>query len=512
MRGTDFAEQLQALSPAQREVRVLAHLDKRVRWPWVPVPILGADGTPRGEIRVSSDLFAIGEPDDFVRIPLSGPGADMVAATAGAILPTTKISDLIWQAADVKLPPLPWGPPYDGSMLSLDRVIEHNRRIEAERLGRTGLVAGHKKDVVLSKRLGWQPTQVAIYGWHRASDTGEGAPIQPLSLFHKASYADYSHGARLVHRTMSLDGHEVDIADVLADPTTYSLLARGTDGPLKSIRYPGSAVTATTPSKPPPSSPAAPPLLYLGMTGHEDEVRAWQARLQGLRYSVLVTGEFDAPTDKATRAFQGGHGLTQDGIVGPLTRKAAEGAVPPPRAHGGPIPFVQAQHFTPATDRPIDLVVLHSTEGSETSGAARAVALWFAGKAGAPAPQASAHYVVDMNSIVQCVREDDVAWHAPGANHNGIGIEHVGYAKQSAAAWGDPYSAAELALSAGLCAGICQRHGIPVAFVDAAGLLRHERGITTHAEVTKAFHGSTHTDPGAGFPMDAYLAMVRAAL
>lgn len=512
MRGTDFAEQLQALSPAQREVRVLAHLDKQVRWPWVPVPILGEDGAPRGEVRVASDLFAIGEPGDFLRIPLSGPGADMVAATAGAILPTSKLSDLIWQAADVKLPPLPWGPPYDGSMLSLDRVIEHHRRIEDERAGRTGLVAGHKKDVVLSKRLGWQPKQVAIYGWHRANDAGAGVPIQPLSLFHEASYADYSHGVRLVHRTMTLDGHEVDIEDVLANPATYALLARGTDGPLTTVRYPGSARPASAPSKPPPSTPAAPPpLLRLGMVGHEDEVRAWQARLQGLRYSVLVTGEFDAATDKATRAFQGAHGLAQDGIVGPLTRKAAEGAVPPPKAHGGPIPFVQAQRFTPATGRPIDLVVLHSTEGSEVAGAARAVATWFAGKAGVPAPQASAHYVVDASSIVQCVREEDVAWHAPGANHNGIGVEHVGYAKQKPTDWGDPYSAAELALSAALVATVCKRHGIPVAFVDAAGLLRHERGITTHAEVTKAFHGSGHTDPGAGFPMDAYLAMVRAS-
>lgn len=507
MRGSEFVEQLRGLTPAAREARVLANLDKRVAWPWVSVPIVGSNGTRRGEIRVASDVFSMGTIDDFVRIPLSGPGADAVAATAGAILPTTKMVDMIWRAASVKLHPLPWGPPYDNSMLSLDRVIEHNNRIEVQRNKRAGLVAGHKKDVVLTKRLVWQPKQVAIYGWHRVN----GTPIQSLSLFHEASYADYSHGVRLVSRAALLDGEEVDLEDVLADPSLYRLLALGTDGPQKTVRYPGRPVS-TAPAPAPISLPAGPPpLLFLGMVGNEGEVRAWQALLQGLRYSVLVTGEFDDATKLATQTFQKAQGLGADGVVGPLSRKAAADAVPPPVQHTGPIPFIAAQHLTPVTDRPIDLVVLHSTEGSEVGGAARGVALWFAGKTKYPAPQSSAHYVTDNAVIVQCVREGDVAWHAPGANHNGIGIEQVGFAKQSPADWNDPYSAAELGLSAGLCAGICARHKIPVVFVNAAGLLRGERGITTHAEVTKAFRASTHTDPGVHFPMDAYLARVRAA-
>lgn len=514
MTGQEFVATLQGLTPAAREARVLASLDMQVKWPWVAVPICSGHGEVRGEIRVSSDVFAIGTPGDFVRIPLSGPGADMVAAANGAVLPTSKISDMIWRAATVKLAPLPWGPPYDGSMLSLDRVIEHHARIEAQRRGRVGLVAGHKKDVVLSKRLGWQPTQVAIYGWHETN----GVPIQPLSLFHEASYADYSHGARLVARQMMLDGVERDLEDVLADPALYALLAPASDGPLKSVRYPGGKAASSVQMANPAATPAAPagtsaalPLLYLGMpdeTLATDAIKAWQRTLQKLRFGILVTGEFDEATDTQTRAFQAAHGLVVDGKVGPLTRKAATAATVPPAGHGGPIPFVQAAHFTPVAERAVDLVVLHSTEGAEVGGAARAVASWFAGK---QAPNASAHYVVDNDAIVQCVKENDVAWHAPGANHNGVGIEHVGYARQSAAEWGDPYSSRELILSAGLAGGVCARHGIPVAFVDAAGLVRGERGITTHAEVTKAFHGSTHTDPGPWFPMQVYLDMVRAA-
>ena len=31
-------------------------------------------------------------------------------------------------------------------------------------------------------------------------------------------------------------------------------------------------------------------------------------------------------------------------------------------------------------------------------------------------------------------------FHAPGANHNGIGLEHAGYARQSAEDWADAFS------------------------------------------------------------------------
>ncbi len=39
------------------------------------------------------------------------------------------------------------------------------------------LIAGHKKDVVITNRLLTMPKRVAIYGWHRPN----GSPIQPLA-------------------------------------------------------------------------------------------------------------------------------------------------------------------------------------------------------------------------------------------------------------------------------------------------------------------------------------------
>lgn len=171
--------------------------------------------------------------------------------------------------------------------------------------------------------------------------------------------------------------------------------------------------------------------------------------------------------------------------------------------------FRQAAHYTAAQRTTVDLVVVHDMEHPEVPGTARAVCEWFAG---ATAPQASAHHNVDDREIWGSVHEHDVAWQAPGANRNGIGIEHAGYARQTADQWQDAYSASMLALSAKLVADICERWNIPAEFVDAAGLVAGRRGITTHAAVTQAFHKSTHTDPGPNFPISYYLERVRAEL
>lgn len=177
------------------------------------------------------------------------------------------------------------------------------------------------------------------------------------------------------------------------------------------------------------------------------------------------------------------------------------------------IPFVQAKSFTKAGRNPSTIlwIVLHSMEGPEEATRAEHVAKWFSGQLAPkfPAPKASAHYAVDSDSIVQMVHDRDVAHHAPGANRNGIGIEHAGKARQTRVEWLDKFSGPMLLLSAELCAALCNRYVIPRQFVDAEQLRAREPGVTTHAEVTKAFGKSTHTDPGPNFPMDWYMDRVR---
>ena len=103
-------------------------------------------------------------------------------------------------------------------------------------------------------------------------------------------------------------------------------------------------------------------------------------------------------------------------------------------------PFVESPNVTKTGGRTIDLIVIHTMEMDEKGDTAEHCALWFKN----PAAKVSAHYCVDADSIVQCVRDQDVAWHAPGANHDGIGIEHAGRAKQTGRDWSDAYSVAML--------------------------------------------------------------------
>jgi N-acetyl-anhydromuramyl-L-alanine amidase AmpD len=170
------------------------------------------------------------------------------------------------------------------------------------------------------------------------------------------------------------------------------------------------------------------------------------------------------------------------------------------------IPFVQARNYTKGRSNKIDVLVIHTMETPENHDTAESVANWFAGSS---APRASAHYCIDDNSIVQSVHDADVAWHAPGANHNGLGFEHAGRAAQTTADWSDDYSTKLLELSAGLVAKKCEENHIPVVWLLPADLRAGKRGITGHVQVSEAFKLSTHTDPGKNFPVQRYLALVR---
>jgi len=122
-------------------------------------------------------------------------------------------------------------------MTSVAVFLRHNEIVGQQRaavlaahpLG--ALVAGDKKDLVLTRRLFTAPGKVAIFGWHRL----DGTPIQPLYLGHAASWVDYSQGTRLVRRSMTVDGKPTTVAEVLADAKRCVLMSD--EGPLLDPRY-----------------------------------------------------------------------------------------------------------------------------------------------------------------------------------------------------------------------------------------------------------------------------------
>jgi N-acetyl-anhydromuramyl-L-alanine amidase AmpD len=176
-------------------------------------------------------------------------------------------------------------------------------------------------------------------------------------------------------------------------------------------------------------------------------------------------------------------------------------------------PFIPSANFTQAGRTVANLIVIHTMEAPEKPGTARRVAEWFAAPNGA-APQASAHFCVDADEVIQCVRLDDVAWHAPGANRVGIGIEHAGFAAQTAVDWDDESSRKILSRSAKLCAELVRVAGVAPGRLTSDQVKAGMSGLCGHIDVTNAFpdKGHGHTDPGVNFPWDNYLALVSAEL
>jgi hypothetical protein len=149
--------------------------------------------------------------------------AQKIADSLGCFLPTRKMVDDIYAQARIKLEPVPMYAFRDSSIT----MWQHHLMIEGQRKGRKGLIAGIKKDVVISGKISRdpRPDRVAIYGWHKLS----GAPIQPLYTGHVNWYADYSHGIRLIYKTIWVDGKPMDYTGVLKSPTLRRLLCDEAD-------------------------------------------------------------------------------------------------------------------------------------------------------------------------------------------------------------------------------------------------------------------------------------------
>ena len=189
---------------------------------------LAGGETVRLTLCVLTDYLSLGADDDFVLMPMGLDTALAVAASFGFTLPTRRMVDIIYRQSTVRLTPQPL--PAGDRMRSVDYYRLHNALVQQQRSAAGAapgaLTAGHKKDLVLSARLWQQPGRVAIYGWHRGID----APIQPLSTVHGASYADYSHGVRLVSDVVFVNDERRSIFDVLADALLAPLLSD--EGPL----------------------------------------------------------------------------------------------------------------------------------------------------------------------------------------------------------------------------------------------------------------------------------------
>jgi hypothetical protein len=189
----------------------------------IPIKINGIDSNTGKSVTaiiyVMPDYLSIGTNTDWARIPLTPLAAQPIADSLNCFLPTRKLVDEIYKAATVKLAPVPMYIHRDSSIT----MWQHHLIIEGQRKNRQGLVAGIKKDVVITDMLtrSAKKNRVAIYGWHLLN----GKAIQPLYTGHVDWYADYSHGIRLAYNNVKLNGSWVLYTDIMKNKGLRHLIS-----------------------------------------------------------------------------------------------------------------------------------------------------------------------------------------------------------------------------------------------------------------------------------------------
>jgi len=240
--GTDFAQKISALDLAAREKIITdeifaGNVPTFLRqFCAVTVTNVSAGLTNVATFFAAPDYLAIGSDENYLLIPISPNTAQRIADSVGCVLPTRKMVDEIYAAAAVKLTPslIPPSP----AMTTVPVFVQHNETVGTQRAAFFNsqpfgaLVAGHKKDVVISARLAGVTNKVAIYGWHQTN----GVPVQPLYLGHTAAWVDYSQCIRLILQTMIVNGAQKPVAAVLADPKLCGLISD--EGVMTNARYP----------------------------------------------------------------------------------------------------------------------------------------------------------------------------------------------------------------------------------------------------------------------------------
>jgi hypothetical protein len=251
--GDTFVKQITALDLKERD-RVIADEILAGNVPdflrkLCPIAVTNVtDGvTNTATFFATPDYLAVGSDTNYLLIPVAPATAQRLADRLACTLPTRKMVDAIYAAAELKLVPSPIPP--TPAMTTVPVFAQHNETVREQRMALTSshplgaLVAGHKKDVVISARLAGVTNRIAIYGWHRTN----GVPIQPLFLGHVSWWVDYSQCIRLISQTMLVNGVEQSVADVLRDPKLCGLISD--EGVVTNARYSTNLVIMTPPER-----------------------------------------------------------------------------------------------------------------------------------------------------------------------------------------------------------------------------------------------------------------------
>lgn len=169
-----------------------------------------------------------------------------------------------------------------------------------------------------------------------------------------------------------------------------------------------------------------------------------------------------------------------------------------------PYPYIPARRHG-GKQSAVTRIVIHATVSPCVRGGARNVARYFQSQAAG----GSAHYIVDPGEIVQAVKDNVVAHHAP-PNTGTLGVELCDPQKGDPSRWADDAHEAMLRRAAGLVRELADKYNVPLVRLTALDLQKGKRGICGHVEVSRAFGRTDHGDPDIGgrFPWAHFMQLI----
>ncbi len=164
------------------------------------------------------------------------------------------------------------------------------------------------------------------------------------------------------------------------------------------------------------------------------------------------------------------------------------------RSYGGSFPAGQPKYGA-----------AHDLEAPVRAGLAKELGTGWVPNAGV-----SPHFISDPRESVQVLSWDRIGYHLGNGNNRCIGFEVTGYASMTRAEWlaGDALSALR---NQAECMALAAAHfGWNLRWLSLAEIAAgNVTGFITHNDARQIWGGTTHTDPGPGYPYDVVMKMVQ---
>jgi hypothetical protein len=236
MNGSEWLSTLPENPGAERDKKVLDAISSGIAiCSWSP--ITSSIPNHQATFQVNEDaVYVILDDGSRFRFQVSAKLAQQCADLVGGSLITSKISDLAYQQACIKLPAtlLPAG----ADMVTTTKSKVWNYKLEAARDGREGLIRDCGKAWILHNLLGG--TRAINYGYydpHAPNINPQQIRMwQTVGTRHDSAHTDESQTLILMENVCVVDGKGMNVADLIKDPVLCGLASY--DGVLKFTRQP----------------------------------------------------------------------------------------------------------------------------------------------------------------------------------------------------------------------------------------------------------------------------------